>query len=82
MTRTWAVYIEQGIGHECHNTITFSDWYGPYTREQAERLAANLNTVLHDDEDSEHPIATAMPLNNLLPREVVKKIKAEGPDFG
>jgi hypothetical protein len=75
MKRTWLVYVEQGIGHEYHNAISESEFFGPFTEQQARKLEAELNNLFNADHDTEHQIATSMPLEVLSPREVVRRFK-------
>lgn len=77
MKKTWCVYVGMNEGHEYNNTITFADWFGPFTEKQAKNLEKRLNKILvkQADGDCEHNAATAMCLEELSPREVVAKIQ-------
>jgi hypothetical protein len=86
MKRTWVVYVGPGIGHELNNTISDAEWYGPYTKAEAEKLEADLNSLfsacaVRDCEGSECERghegegnkAEAMPLECSSPRKVLAK---------
>lgn len=76
MKRTWVVYVSEGVGHEMHDSIVEAQWFGPYTQAQAEALESKLNEILDSDE-SEHPEASAMPLDSLSPRQVLRLFKTQ-----
>ncbi len=80
MKRTWIVRVDQGVGHELHDTHSEMDIYGPFTEAEAKRLEAELNTLLYDPDDDEHMIATAEQLWHLSYREVLKKYRIERRD--
>ena len=75
MKRNWVIYVAHGAGHELHNCTTESEWFGPYTKKQAERLEEQLNVLLAnaDDGAGEGLFASAMPLDNLSPRELISR---------
>jgi hypothetical protein len=77
MKRTWIVIVEQGFGHELHNSISDSEWYGPFTETQAKNLSKKLNKILADPNDREHPVAQAMPLKGRLIRSIIKEYYKE-----
>lgn len=72
MKRTWLVYIEAGCGHELNNTISESEFFGPYTQQEAEKLASRLNAIFQDSDEREPNEASAMPLQTLSPNQVVR----------
>lgn len=72
MKKNWVVYVTEGVGHEYHQMVQFSDFYGPFTKLQAEDLEHKLNK-LFDDGNTEHQIACAMPLeNDYSPKQIIK----------
>lgn len=75
--KSWVIHVGPGIGHELNNTISDSEFYGPFTQKQAERLERELNAVLEeqDDEDEEGNRATAMPLEQITPALLLRKYK-------
>jgi len=78
MKRTWAVVVECGIGHELNNTISESEFFGPYTKEIADALAEKLNEMfLASATDSEPNIAHTMPLTSISPAKVARKFWVE-----
>ncbi len=78
MKRTWVVHVGSGVGHEYHGHICFSEWYGPYTQEVAEKLEGGLNKQLHylPTDGVEGLCATAMPLDCLSRKELLEKYGA------
>lgn len=78
MKRTWVVHVGMNEGHEYNGMLSFMDWFGPYTEAQAKRLEEKLNNILEAaaEGESEHNVATAMPLDSLSPRQVIAKIKS------
>ncbi len=78
MKRTWIVHVGMGIGHELNNTISDSEFYGPFTQKQAERIETELNSMFRDeDDDEEGQTAHAMPLEEMSPDEVLRHYKIE-----
>jgi hypothetical protein len=67
MKRTWVVYVQQGVGHEYHDTISNAEFYGPFTKERAEWLEAELNRLFteQEPENDERLLATATPLAHM-----------------
>ncbi len=83
MKKTWVVYVQMGIGHELNNTVSESEWYGPYTETQAKALENRLCKLFRQQNVAEHgeiPEAIAMPLEPLTTREVFKKYSYEGTE--
>lgn len=64
MKRTWVVTVEPGVGHEYHNTTSETEFYGPFTELQAEKLAAKLNALFAKDPDEERLQAGVFPLDS------------------
>jgi hypothetical protein len=76
LKRTWVVSLSQ----EDREGTSHSHWFGPYTREQAEALTLKLNTLIGDLELVAlglRPVAVAMPLMTLTPREVLAQFDKE-----
>lgn len=63
MQRTWVVTVNAGIGHEYHNVTSETEFYGPFTKLQAETLAARLNALFSKDPDAERLQARLLPLD-------------------
>lgn len=82
MKRTWVIHVGPGLGHELNNTISESEFYGPFTQKQAERLEKELNTVFEEDDDEvgEGDRATAMLLEEITPANLLRKYKNEPAD--
>lgn len=78
MKKSFVVYIEQGIGHEYHNAISETAFYGPFTEIQANRLAGRLNKIFDRQDDPEHEIASVMRLGSFRFREIVAKYQEAG----
>lgn len=78
MKRTWVVHVGMGVGHELNNTISDSDWYGPYTQEQAEKLEQRLNEILEQniDNQGEGLVATAMPLEQITEKALLARYQS------
>lgn len=78
MKRTWIVYVEMGIGHELQNSIDDSDFFGPYTKSEADAIASRLNAIFDQEEEHhEHQVAKTMPLEHLSARELVRRYNVE-----
>lgn len=77
MKRTWTVRIEQGIGHEYHNTISESDWFGPYTANEADQIADELNGLFATEPGREKRMATAMPLTQMSRKQLVRMMTGD-----
>ena len=76
LKRTWVVSLSQ----EDKEGMTHTHWFGPYTRHQAESLTLKLNTLIGDIDLGAlglRPIASAMPLMTLTPREVLAQFDKE-----
>ena len=74
MRRTWIVTVGMSVGHEMHDCFGEMDVYGPYTKEQAEKLTASLNERYNDGE-SEHLEAVAWPLDYRSVRKVLSDMR-------
>lgn len=62
MKRTWVVMVGMSEGHELSDSLHATEIYGPFTKEEAQRLEQALNPIL-DDGETEHLTATAAPLD-------------------
>lgn len=75
MKRTWVICVGPGIGHELNNSTSDTEFYGPFTQKQAEKLENQLNAILEaeDDEDGEGDRASAMQLEEIKPADLLRK---------
>lgn len=67
----WAVHIGPGVGHELANTVNEGEWYGPYNRETAEAIEAEVNAMYEAADPTGEAGRAAVVLLAAVPRPTV-----------